>query len=99
MKITVNTSNPPVVEIDTESRSAYVRFLSTAVARTIEPKQFANGQIVTIDLDSKGRVVGIELIGVEQFNIEALLVRVPMVTVKRQLLEKVRYVAVSKVSA
>lgn len=52
----------PVVELDSEARAAYVRFSNRKVAKTSPVT--ADGCIITIDFDSIGGVVGIEMIGV-----------------------------------
>ena len=68
------------VEFDTDAGAAYVRFKTNAkVARTLSDDK--PGEVVTVDLDSSGEVIGIELLGVREFNIRTLLaktrVRVP----------------------
>jgi uncharacterized protein YuzE len=66
---------PRVIEIDPCCHSVYLRFKRAKVHRTIsEPKP---GAIMAIDLDAKGKVVGIELIGITNFSISAILRRLP----------------------
>ena len=89
--IRVKSLKAPVVEIDTATESAYVRFSSNRVARTVFRSEH-QGPVVTIDFDEKENVVGIELIGVTEFGIQSLLHQAP-VSVAPQLLDKVRYVA------
>jgi uncharacterized protein YuzE len=66
---------PKVIEIDPSCHSVYVRFKTTKIHRTIsEPKP---GAMMAIDLDARGKVIGIELIGVANFSIAAILRRLP----------------------
>ena len=92
--ITVRSSKPPVVEIDTEIQSAYVRFSSNRVARTVVPDE-DEGHVITIDLDQNGRVVGVEPTGVTEFGIRNLLHK-PPISVPPELLDKARYIAAQK---
>jgi len=93
----VKSSNPPIVEIDSQARAAYVRFKNTKVAKTIsEDKE--DGLIVAIDLDKDGDVVGVEIIGVSEFGVRELLLRAP-VTAPKIDLSKARYVAADCVEA
>jgi len=84
-------SQPPVVEIDTESQSAYVRFSDNRVVATISDSE-EPGPIITIDLDKDKQVVGVELIGVKEFGIKTLLHKAP-ISVPPELLDKARYIA------
>ena len=83
--LTVNTRNSPVVEIDTEAGAAYVRFKRTKVVRTISRE--GRCPIIAVDLDAAGEVVGVELLGVKDFNLVALLrqstIRAPHVNAAR----------------
>ena len=88
IRITSNT--PPVVEIDSQSHSAYVRFKTTKVVRTL-PIQ-TQGTPVTIDFDARNEVVGIELIGVVEFSVKALLRQAPVTMVHPEALDNPRYV-------
>ncbi len=92
--IAVHSSKPPVVEIDTESQSAYVRFSDNRVVTTISESE-ETGPLITIDLDQNKQVVGVELIGVQEFGIKALLHKAP-VSVPPELLDKARYIAARK---
>jgi uncharacterized protein YuzE len=69
--IVVKCKAPPTVEIDTEAAAAYVRFSRAKVARTL--RHGAKWPIVTIDVDARGQVVGLELVGVKKFNLSYLL--------------------------
>ena len=85
----VEASAIPTVEIDTAARAAYVRFSNEKVAKTISDDR--PGVVVAIDLDAKGKVVGIELIGVRDFSIETLL-KGTRIKVPKANLSRARYV-------
>ena len=97
--ITVEADTPPIVELDTEANAAYVRFSREEVVRT-DPV-VTDGCIVTVDYDTNNRVIGIELIGVTEFGVNALLqkAQVSMNGIPRDLLEKTRYVSSSLVNS
>ena len=61
--INVEAKNPPVVEMDTTIRAAYVRFSNKRVSETKVVTE--DKYTVTIDTDSNGDMVGVELVGVE----------------------------------
>jgi uncharacterized protein YuzE len=83
-------SEPPVVEIDTEATAAYIRIRDTKVART-EPYGSEKG-FVMLDFDADGNVVGIEVIGQQEFSIRELIKQVP-VEASEAVLNGTRYVA------
>jgi len=90
--------HPPIVELDSEARAAYVRFSRKKVART-QPIM-TNGCIVTVDFDARGDVVGIELVGVEEFGIASLLKKTGLQRrIPKQLMENARYVPASLIAA
>src|SRR5207244_1355366 len=74
--LVVRSKAPPTVEIDTEASAAYVRFKRTKVARTF--RHGSKWPIVTIDLDQRGDVIGVEFVGVRKFNLGYLLRRAPV---------------------
>jgi uncharacterized protein YuzE len=83
------------VEIDTAAMAAYVRFKdNTKVARTLSDEK--PGAVVTVDLDDAGEVIGVELVGVREFNVKTLLsktrVQAPHLDESR-----VRYITASSV--
>lgn len=85
----ITITAPPVVEIDTEATAAYVRLRAGMVART---KPFESGQrLVTLDLDSEGQVIGIEVVGQHEFSIRELLKSLP-VRASDTVLNQTRYV-------
>jgi uncharacterized protein YuzE len=88
--IQLRSKNPPVVELDSGAHAAYIRFSSAAVAKT---KVLTDKTcIVTIDCDRKGDVVGVELLGVDNFNLRALLKQAHISLVSRKSLEEAKYV-------
>jgi uncharacterized protein YuzE len=83
-------TEPPVVEIDTEATAAYIRLRNTAVART---KPFASEHaFVMLDFDAEGNVVGIEVVGQQEFSIRELIKLVPVRTTE-SILDRTRYVS------
>jgi uncharacterized protein YuzE len=81
---------PPVVEIDTEATAAYIRLREAKVART-EPFGSEKG-LVMLDFDAEGNVVGIEIVGQQEFSIRELIKQVP-VEASEAVLNQTRYVA------
>src|SRR2546425_4215886 len=94
-QISVTVSAPPIVEIDTESRSAYVRFSNKDVMRTQRVASPQGGPVVTIDWDRSGKIVGVELIGVDHFNINELVLKASL-RIDASALKSARYVAASR---
>ncbi len=83
-------TEPPVVEIDTEATAAYIRLRETKVAHT-EPFASDLG-FVMLDFDADGHVVGIEIVGQQEFSIRELIKHVPVETTDA-ILARTRYVA------
>jgi hypothetical protein len=92
----VQSAVPPTVEIDTQAASVYVRFRKSAVARTVS--QNAKLAHIAIDLDSKNQVVGIEAVGVREFNL-AFLLRQARVDAPRVDMAKARYISAGLTTA
>lgn len=67
--IQVKSKMAPVVELDPATHAVYIRFSSGKVAKTIDDS--IGRAIVTIDVDAKGSVIGVELIGIKKFSISA----------------------------
>ncbi len=88
--VSIHCKQPPIVELDSEAHAAYVRFSKRKVAKT-EPLH-TEGCIVTVDLDSSGDVVGIELVGVNEFGITTLLEKAGIPPIPKRLAEQARYV-------
>ena len=92
----IESSTPPTVEIDTQAAAVYVRFRKTAIARTVSNS--AALMHIAIDLDAKNQVVGIEAVGVQEFNLKAIL-RHANVHAPRVDVGKARYVAAELATA
>ena len=58
----------PSIEFDPVVTAWYIRFSKTNVAKTISDDR--PGYVCAIDLDAKNEVVGIELLGVQEFSIK-----------------------------
>src|SRR5207244_3986789 len=74
----VPITEPPVVEIDTEATAAYVRLRNAKVART-EPYE-SDKALVMLDFDADDNVIGIEVVGQQEFSIRELIKQVPVQT-------------------
>ena len=74
--IVVKCKTPPRVELDTEASAVYVRFTRARIARTL--RHGMKWPIVTIDVDARGHVVGVEFVGVRKFNLGYLLKQMPL---------------------
>jgi uncharacterized protein YuzE len=83
-------TEPPVVEIDTEATAAYIRLRDGKVART-QPYDSKKG-LVTLDFDASGNVLGIEVVGQQEFSIRELIKQIP-VEASDAVLNQTRYVA------
>ena len=82
-------TEPPIVEIDTEATAAYIRLREAKVART-EPFGSASG-LVMLDFDAEGNVVGIEVVGQQEFSSRELIKLIPVQTTET-ILDRTRYV-------
>lgn len=86
----ISITEPPVVEIDTEATAAYIRLRASAVVRT-EPFGSDKG-FVMLDFDANENVVGIEVVGQQEFSIRELIKQMP-VEATDAVLNQTRYVA------
>jgi uncharacterized protein YuzE len=86
----ITITKPPIVEIDTEATATYIRLRDGKVGRT-EPYESKKG-LVMLDFDAAGNVIGIEVIGQQEFSIRELLKQVP-VKASDAVLNQTRYVA------
>lgn len=66
----VNLTQPPRIKVDRGAGAAYVRFREGKVAKTVVLDQ--KDVLVTLDLDADGGILGMELVGVEAFDIETI---------------------------
>src|SRR5207253_1992412 len=81
---------PPVVEIDTEATAAYIRLSETPIVRT---ERFGSERgFVMLDFDAAGAVVGIEVVGQQEFSIRELIRLLP-VQATEAVLDRTRYVS------
>ena len=70
-QILVKTSSRPIVEVDWDSHSAYVRFKRQAkVFKTVPVSQ--DRMTMTVDLDRNGDVIGVEMVGVREFSLHVI---------------------------
>jgi len=83
-------TEPPVVEIDTEATAAYISLRETAIAR-IEPFNSEHA-LIMLDFDAEGNVVGIEVVGQQEFSIRELIKLLPVQTTEA-VLDRTRYVS------
>ena len=83
-------TEPPIVEIDTEATAAYIRLREGKVACT-EPFGSESG-FVMLDLDAEGNVLGIEVVGQQEFGIRELIKLVP-IQASEEVLNQTRYVS------
>lgn len=89
-RITVRSSNPPVIEFDHESHAWYIRFKRAKVAKTVHRDR--PNVVLSIDLDSAGDVVGVELLGVREFSIN-LLKRIARIDAPHINFDRAKFVA------
>ncbi len=89
--IQVDAATPPVVELDSAAHAAYIRFLSDKVSRTVVVD--VENCIVTMDLTEKGRVIGVELVGVAEFGIQKLVEKAGIRGVSAEMIRDTRYIS------
>jgi uncharacterized protein YuzE len=87
--IIVESPKPPTIEVDWEALAAYIRFRAGKVAQTV-PRDGGHC-FIAVDLDSKGRVLGVEVVGETQIEIGAILKKAH-VSAPNVDFSKVRYV-------
>jgi len=83
-------TQPPISEIDTEATAAYIRLRDTKVVAT-KPYGSEKG-LVMLDFDADENVVGIEVVGRQEFSIRELIKQIPVKT-SDAVLNATRYVA------
>jgi uncharacterized protein YuzE len=82
-------TQPPIVEIDTEATAAYIRLRDTKVVAT---KSYGSEKgLVMLDFDADENVVGIEVVGRQEFSIRELIKQIPVKT-SDSVLNQTRYV-------
>jgi uncharacterized protein YuzE len=87
--INIASKSPPVVELDSEAQAAYVRFSHHRVKQTRIVEE--DKCVVTIDLDARGAVVGVELVGVEEFTVGRLL-KLAGIRAPKLMLDRASYI-------
>ncbi len=85
----ISITEPPVVEVDTEATAAYVRLRPGKVVHT-KPFGCSSG-FVMLDFDADENVVGIEILGQQEFSIRELIKLVPPVQATESILDRTRY--------
>jgi uncharacterized protein YuzE len=90
--IIVHLGQPPTVEIDSTVPAAYIRFSNAKVVST-QPVE-SEDMIINVDLDQSRQVVGVELVGVEEFNITKLAEKAHVIGIPDEFLPRTRYVPV-----
>lgn len=88
--INVNSTKPPVVELDSASHAAYIRFSDAKITKTHVVD--VDHCLVTMDTSESGEVVGVELLGVIEFGIQALMKKARIGGLSPELLRRTRYV-------
>jgi uncharacterized protein YuzE len=63
------------IEIDDSSHSVYIRFKTAKIHKTLSDHR--DSRILAIDVDSRGDIIGIELVGIQNFSIPQIRRRLP----------------------
>lgn len=86
----VHLNKEPLVELDRSAKAAYVTFRE---GKAVKTKVIANDDIlVTADLDENGEVLGLEFVGIDNFNLNVVGDRLPSISLAPQeLVNKARY--------
>ena len=69
-KLHIKSKTPPVIELDPEASAVYIRFSNAKVAKSLDVGRA--GEIVVIDVDSSGHLVGMEVVGIEPYSVKSL---------------------------
>jgi uncharacterized protein YuzE len=88
--IHVESKNPPVVELDSAAHAAYIRFSRDKVKKTAVVS--VDRCLVTIDLNTAGEVIGIELVGVKEFSIGQLIKKAGITGISPEMVRDTRYI-------
>jgi uncharacterized protein YuzE len=92
-RIEVRSKTPPVVELDSNAHAAYIRFSKAKVAKT--EIIACDREVITADLAKDGSLIGIELVGVNEFTISSLM-KATGVHVPQEMLDNTRYVSAKR---
>jgi uncharacterized protein YuzE len=63
------------VEIDSSCQSVYIRFKHAKVHKTLSDNR--RNAVLAIDLDSRGEIIGIELVGIQNLSISQIRRKLP----------------------
>jgi uncharacterized protein YuzE len=63
------------VEIDNSSHSVYIRFKTAKIHKTLSDDR--ENRVLAIDVDLRGEIIGIELVGIQDFSISQIRRRLP----------------------
>ena|SRR5579872_7191016 len=74
-RLIVPTRGTPTIEIDHAAHSVYVRFKRAKVHKTLSDNR--PHEILAIDVDSNGEIIGIELVGITDLTINQIRGRLP----------------------
>jgi len=66
----VRSTRPPTVEFDSQTPAVYVRFKKASVAKTVPLP--CEAMHLAIDLDSRGEVIGLEVVGMDEFSMRSI---------------------------
>jgi uncharacterized protein YuzE len=93
-KIRVESDSSPVVELDSEAHAAYIRVSDRAVATT---KRLESVDCyATVDYDSDGKTIGVELIGVQELRMDQMLEKAGISPLAKNLMDRASYVPASR---
>jgi uncharacterized protein YuzE len=95
----VRSTTPPIVEVDSQAPAVYVRFKRASVAKTVPLP--CEAMHVAVDLDHKGEVIGIEVVGMTEFSVHTiqLILKRVSVEVPNMDFSRARYVPAGLVAA
>ena len=88
--IHVVSKNPPTVELDSAAHAAYIRFSNERVEKTAVVD--VDNCLVTMDIAESGNVIGVELVGVQEFQIDSLIEKAGIRGISDEMIRKTRYV-------
>ena len=88
--VLIESTMPPVVDIDPQSGAVYVRFTpgGTKVTKTVVRSEWPH---IAVDLDADGKVIGVEAIGIDEMTISNVL-RHAQIKAKDSVIKSARYV-------
>lgn len=93
-RLQIDVEAPPVVELDSEAHAAYIRFSNRPVVKT--RPLMTKDCVVTADYDAADKVVGVELIGVQEFRVDQMLEKAGISPLSQTMLNRASYVPARK---